>query len=190
MAIDSIVQFVPYRGNPLDSESQTDYSSISNDNLGKGVFTAGKIFEVSDYSFEIEQTLSIGSHSTGAGAGKISFAPFSITRVIDRASPLFFQMSCSGEPFKFVHLALRKAGGGAQQTGVIYLRYDFKLVAVKTISYSYDDEAPKETITFEYGGLQIRYRQQKADGTFEAAIPAGWNRVTNVADVSSNAIPA
>ena len=30
--------------------------------------------------FDIEQTLSIGSQSTGAGAGKVTFNPFSITR--------------------------------------------------------------------------------------------------------------
>jgi hypothetical protein len=28
----------------------------------------------------------------------------------------------------------------------------FKMVAVKTISWAHDDEAPKETTTFEYGG--------------------------------------
>jgi bacteriocin-like protein len=33
-------------------------------------------FEVKDYSFDIEQTLSIGSQSTGAGAGKVTFNPF------------------------------------------------------------------------------------------------------------------
>jgi bacteriocin-like protein len=32
-----------------------------------------------------------GSQSSGAGAGKISFNPFSITRKIDAASPIFFQ---------------------------------------------------------------------------------------------------
>jgi hypothetical protein len=32
-----------------------------------------------------------GSQSSGAGAGKVSFNPFSITRKIDRASPIFFQ---------------------------------------------------------------------------------------------------
>jgi bacteriocin-like protein len=31
-----------------------------------------------------------GSQSTGAGAGKVTFNPFSITRKIDRASPIFF----------------------------------------------------------------------------------------------------
>ena len=33
-------------------------------------------FEVSDYSFDIEQALSIGSQSSGAGAGKVTFNPF------------------------------------------------------------------------------------------------------------------
>ena len=31
-------------------------------------------------SFDIEQALNISSQSTGAGAGKIAFSPFSITR--------------------------------------------------------------------------------------------------------------
>jgi hypothetical protein len=31
-------------------------------------------------TFDIEQMLSIGSQSTGAGAGKITFNPFSISR--------------------------------------------------------------------------------------------------------------
>jgi type VI protein secretion system component Hcp len=31
-----------------------------------------------------------GSQSSGSGAGKITFNPFSITRKIDRASPTFF----------------------------------------------------------------------------------------------------
>jgi type VI protein secretion system component Hcp len=32
----------------------------------------------------------IGSQSSGAGAGKITFNPFSITRKIDQSSPVFF----------------------------------------------------------------------------------------------------
>ena len=39
----------------------------------------------------IEQPLNIGSQSSGAGAGKVTFNPFSITRKIDKASPIFFQ---------------------------------------------------------------------------------------------------
>ena len=35
-------------------------------------------------------SVSGGSQSTGAGAGKVTFRPFSITRKIDQASPIFF----------------------------------------------------------------------------------------------------
>ena len=48
------------------------------------------LFEIEDYSFDIEQTLSIGSQSSGAGAGRVTFNPFSITRKIDVATPKLF----------------------------------------------------------------------------------------------------
>jgi type VI protein secretion system component Hcp len=47
-------------------------------------------FEIQDFSFDIEQTLSIGSQTSGAGAGKVKFNQFSITRRIDKSSPIFF----------------------------------------------------------------------------------------------------
>ncbi len=40
----------------------------------------GSLFEVEDYSFDVEQVLNIGSQSSGAGAGKVTFNPFSISR--------------------------------------------------------------------------------------------------------------
>ena len=119
----------------------------------------GTLFEIEDYSFDIEQTLNIGSQSSGAGAGRVTFNPFSITRKVDCASPVFFQLSCSGTPFKTVALGLRKAGGG-QTSGRFFLVFTFKLVAVKTISWAHDDEAPKETVTFEYGGFNIMYHSR------------------------------
>ena len=36
----------------------------------------------------------------------------------------------------------------------VLLQWDF-IVAAKKISWSYDDESPKETVTFEYGVLQV-----------------------------------
>ena len=101
-------------------------------------------------------------------------------------------MACSGTAFETVTLALRKsmgAGGGGENTsGGIFLRFDFKLVAVKTISWAHDETSPKETVSFEYGGLQMRYTRQKADGSFDSIIPGGWNRVKNVQDLSDTAL--
>ena len=202
MAIDAYMAFQDYSGNWLKSESQVVTTNNTEPLMGAQPIafpttspTAPFVFEIEDFSFDIEQTLNIGSQSKGAGAGKVTFNPFSITRKIDRASPQFFQMACSGTAFQEVVLALRKSAGGAgtgdaDVSGKIFLRFDFKLVAVKTVSWSYDDESPKEEVTFEYGGLQVRYNMQDPSGNFDSAniFTAGWNRVNNKSDTSATTI--
>jgi type VI secretion system Hcp family effector len=189
MAIAAYMAFQQYAGgNWLESESQVDLSHDPEPLMSTPTpLTKGRIFEVEDFSFDIEQTLNIGSASSGVGAGKVTFNPFSITRVVDKASPLLFEMACKGTPFETVVLALRKSAGAA--TGGIFLRYDFKLVAVKTISWRHSANTAMENVTFEYGGLQIRYSPQSPSGALAAPIAGGWNRVKNVEDTSSNPIP-
>ena len=180
MAISACMWFQLYDGEYLDSESQIDFSGDPQKSAVHYPPNAN-IFEVEDYSFDIEQTLNIGSQSSGAGAGKVTFNPFRITRKTDKASPVFFRMACSGTAFKTVALVLRKSAG-ASSTGQAFLKFTFKLVAVKTISYAHSDESPKEDVTFEYGGLVIEYWQQKADGSMGMKVVDGWNRVKNILD--------
>ena len=192
MAIDGYMYFQDYQDKYLESESQIDISQSASDAnfsafkfdiaaKGKGTNGVSGLFEIEDFSFDVEQTLNIGSQSTGAGAGKITFNPFSITRKIDVSSPVLYESACSGTPFRSVVLGLRKGSGGTA-AGKIFLVFVFKLVAVKTISWAYDDESPKETTTFEYGGLQIHYSKQSPGGDMAKALPGGWNRVKNVQD--------
>ena len=54
-------------------------------------FQGAGLFEVSDYSFDIEQVLNIGSATSGAGAGKLKFNEFTISKRSDSASPSFFR---------------------------------------------------------------------------------------------------
>lgn len=192
MAIDAYMYFDSYTDGLLKSESSVDGSKSGAGDPFWSKFQFQKaqdekaLFEVEDFSFDIEQVLSIGSQSTGAGAGKVTFNPFSITRKIDKSTPEFFARACSGTAFKKVVLGARKSAGGGS-AGSVYLVFSFKLVAVKTMSWSYDDEAPKETVTFEYGALIISYAQQDQSGAFKLApIEKGWNRVRNVADADLN----
>jgi hypothetical protein len=134
------MMFLGYDDKYLSAESQVDFSG-DNSALGKD-FVAhagggnsgapGQVFEVDSFGFGVEQIVTIGSQSSGAGA--------------------------------------------------FFLRFDFKLVAVKTISWSHDDESPKESMAFMYGGLYMQYAQQNPNGQFYTAIPAGWNRVKNMED--------
>ncbi len=187
MAVDAYMFFKDYNGKFLKSESQVVPSSgkVKDELWSMGfsdAHTEKGLFEVEDFSFDVEQTLNIGSSSSGSGAGKITFNPFSITRKIDRSSPEFFKRACSGTPFADVRLGARKSAGG-EQSGIIYLIFAFKMVAVKTISWAYDDESPKETVTFEYGGLFVYYRQQQPNGSLDGTeYQGGWDRVRNVAE--------
>jgi type VI secretion system secreted protein Hcp len=184
MAFDTYMQFQKPDGSFMDGESQMQLGSDKP--IGTDI-QQGKIFEIDDFSFDIEQILNIGSQSSGAGAGKVTFNPFQITRKTDKLSPILFTMCCAGQHFKIVSLFLRRAGGGTAggqgslTSGTTFLRFDFALVAVKTISWSGadGDDACKEEVTFEYGALQVRYVQQKEDGTSFPPIPGSWNRVYN-----------
>jgi len=179
MAFDAFMIFVPAKdGKAIDAESQTQ-SFTSGDDLMKG-YEVGKVFEVTDFSFGVEQVLNIGSTTGGAGAGKVTFNEFSFSRNSDRASPLFFQMCCAGTHFQQVSLCMRKATGG-DTTGKGYLRFDFALVAVKTVNWSGSDgdEHTKEEVTLEFGAMQVRYKPQKSDGTLLPALSAVWSRVNN-----------
>jgi len=192
MATDAYMYFQNYAsqgGGYLASESQVKLDGVQSSDISSPFLSAGSgnLFEVEDYSFDIEQVLNIGSQSQGAGAGKVTFNPFSITRPIDKSSPVLYQKACSGTPFQAVGLGLRKGSGG-DTAGQFFLSFTFKLVAVKTISWSHDETSPKETITFEYGGLQVRYGIQAPNGQITTVIPGGWNRVHNKSDVGTDAI--
>ena len=186
MAIDSYMAFKPYGGAWLASESQVDFGKSQEELYTSGFKDAGQnIFEIEDYSFDIEQTLNIGSQASGAGAGKITFNPFSITRKIDKASAeLSTRYACSGTAFEKVLLGLRKSAGvgaGANDvSGLFYLRFDFKLVAVKTISWAHDDESPKETVHVRIRRLADPLRPAGAGAVSSARFsrPAGTGSAT------------
>ena len=141
MAFDTYMTFIDPSGKALQGESQVAADSFAKDDLAKQAppVQAGNVFEIDDFSFDIEQVLNIGSQSSGAGAGKVTFNPFQVTRKTDRASPKLFMMCCGGQHFKQVVLCIRRAGGDTSTSGTTFLRFDFGLVAVKTISWSGSD---------------------------------------------------
>jgi type VI protein secretion system component Hcp len=124
----------------------------------------GNNIEIDSFSFGVENTLSIGSATGGAGAGKVTFHPFTIKKTVDANSIGLFRAAESGQHYQNATLNLRKPGG---QT---YLVFHFSAVFVGSIDWSGSgDEAPKETVVFEYGGLQAQYTSQ--DGTSQSTDP-------------------
>ncbi len=134
--------------------------------------------QASSLTWSAEQTLNIGSQTTGAGAGKVTFNDLTFTKAVDATSPAFFQALCAGVPFEFVDISFVTSAGTTASCRL-------KLAAVKSIDGTVGmvagttgTGAPSEAITLEYGG---------AIWTVGAAT-AGWNRVQNASDTNPAAV--
>src|SRR5437588_3866922 len=118
-------------------------------------------FEIKDFSFGVENPTTIGSATTGAGAGKIKFNEFTIKKTTDKASPCFFKNCCIGSHYGSVCIEMRKAGGDPMSAGKPFLRFKFGTVFTTKIDWSGPgDEGPEESITFVYGQFGVQYLVQ------------------------------
>jgi type VI secretion system secreted protein Hcp len=153
--------------------------------LPKGESTVVKdAIEVDSFDFGIQNQISIGAATTGAGAGKATFHDFTIKKQVDAASPFLFEASATGGHYNIVRLVLRRSG--VQGSGKPYLVFTFKLVAVKSIDWSGSGgDRPVEQVAFEYGSLVVTYMKQNPDGSLGSPTSTGWNRVTNVPELPS-----
>ena len=128
---------------------------------------ANGAFEIKDFSFDIENPTTIGSATSGAGAGKIKFNEFTITKTTDSASPVFFKNCCAGAHDQEVVIDMRKAGGDPSKAGQPFLQYKFETVFTTKIDWSgHGDDAPQESISFVYGQLEVQYSSQATPDSY------------------------
>ena len=184
MALDAFLQFND-GGNPGAQVINGETQDIE---MGK---LKPRPFDIQTWTFGASQQVNVGSSSSGIGAGKVEFQPFKITKQVDTASPFFFQTCAQGGHYEQCSLFVRKGGGTANRSGIIYLRFDFKMVFVTQIGWSHDDTAPKEEVTFDYGALRVTYTPQTKTGAPEHPIskepkgdpggvnPQSWSKLLN-----------
>jgi type VI secretion system secreted protein Hcp len=147
-----------------------DIKGESNDSKHKGEI------EVVSWSWGAAQ-LGSSHGGGGSGTGKVQISDLTITKFVDRSTPVLFQMCASGKAIKTGVLTCRKAGG----TPLEYLKITFNQALISHVSYGAgaDDRIP-ETVTFNFAQVQYDYVPQKADGSADAT-------VTTKYDISGNA---
>jgi type VI secretion system secreted protein Hcp len=172
MAVDAFLQFKKPGDNAVSLTGETKDKNMK--------AAAPAPFEITSWSFGVNNPLSMGSASGGAGAGKVNFDSFTISKQIDSASPYLFHTCCAGGHYQELVLWLRRAGGSsANQSGVVFLKFNFKLVMIENIEWAHGDPAPTETIKFQYGALSIVYYPQTSGGKIADKKNAMWDRVLN-----------
>jgi type VI protein secretion system component Hcp len=96
----------------------------------------------------------------------LEFDRFSFDRIIDCASPIFFQSCCTSQTFDSAALVKRVSPGdegGVSRPAVGFLRIDFTKVLVTGINWD-DGDMVKERCEFICQGMKITYRRQTAGG--------------------------
>lgn len=143
----------------------------------KGLLPDGS-FDVYSYSFNTQNPVTIGT-SSGAGFGKVSFQPLTITLPVGLQSPALFQVMASGGYFPSLRLDVRNDAGS------LTARYELGLAFLTNIttSASSGDDAPTETYQFVYGSLRLTTFDPIA---LKTSFVGSWNQIRNTPDFLTN----
>ncbi len=131
--------------------------------------------DVMSWSWGVSQAGTM-SHGGGGGAGKASFQDISITKFVDKATPLLFKACATGEHIKKIDLKVVRPSpdrDGEQQ----FMTYTFSDVVCTSWQNSADPLV--EEVSFNYGKVEMEYKPQKADGTLDAPVKAGYDLKLN-----------
>ncbi len=141
--------------------------------------TYPKWIQVLEADFGIENPLTIGSATGGAGTGKVKFDALSVTKYVDSATPKLFQVCATGAHFPTAQLAIVKTGGTQPPTA--YLTFVFRMVFVSAQAFTMPAGADRlhEKLTLVYGAVGIKYVPTSPTGVTGTPISQTWSQVTN-----------
>ncbi len=150
--------------------------------LGSKPIDLSDYMTVSSLSYDTEQTLNIGSQTTGAGAGKVSFNPLVVTKKMDASSSKLFIAQCQGKTMDLEILFVTGTSTGS----TVIKKITMQTAAVKTIATASSGDCAScpinESMSFEYGAIRLYNYSQDNLGKVTALTPVGWNRITNTID--------
>jgi type VI secretion system secreted protein Hcp len=132
--------------------------------------------EVLSWSWGMSQTGTTHA-GTGGGAGKVNVQDVSITKYVDRATPILLKHCVTGIHIKEALLTVRKAGGKPLE--YMKIKMTNALVSGLHTAGTGHDERLTEQLTINFAAFEVDYVPQKEDGSGDASIPMKWNIAKN-----------
>ena len=114
------------------------------------------------------------SHGGGGGTGKVSMQDFNFSMTINKATSKLWLACATGEHLKEALLTCREAGKEQQ----VYFTVKFTDLLISSYQIggaAGDDHKPVDHVSFNYTKIETEYKPQKADGTLESPIKAGYD---------------
>jgi type VI secretion system secreted protein Hcp len=99
----------------------------------------------------VNPTTAVPNSGTGAGAGKVSFSTFSITRKIDKASAKLFTAAASGKHFANAVVSFAKPSSKGATDFIVYKLSD--LTITRVLDGASGKGVPTEEVDFKFAKL-------------------------------------
>ena len=110
------------------------------------------------------------------GAARAHFKDFQFVMRVNKASPQLFLATVSGKHIKEASLSVRRA----VKKQIEYLKIKFNDVFITSFEQAGGQDAPEETVAFDFGTIAIDYMPQGPQGAPGSAVQAGWDLSKNL----------
>jgi len=146
-------------------------------------------------SYTVNQTTSLqaGSGLITSGA---SFSPMSITKVMDKSTPLLWAKLCGGEPIDLVIIRVSRPGANPLgPAGGLFEAENYVMQNVLVTSYSTSGVPgpgglPSEDWTLAFTAITENYRTVDAKGNLQPPQSQGWDIGANAPAIGAPAMGA
>ena len=125
------------------------------------------------YSFQFGASLPTSfSQSTGESrAGRADFGDVTVSKAVDKTSPILFQHCVSGNFFNKVEIVYDKPMGTKQED---YFKIEMQDAVISSISLAGGNENPTESLSFAFKKIKVSYNPEK-DKKLEGFVDKGFD---------------
>jgi len=137
---------------------------------------AGEI-DVLAWSWGLSQS-GVGGTGSGSGAGKVNVQDMSFTKWVDKSSPDLMLACCNGKHYPEATLVVRKAGENPLE--YITIKMEEVLISSVATGGSGGEDRLTENVSLNFSKVEVKYVEQKADGSAGDKPQMGWDIKKNI----------
>lgn len=136
-----------------------------------------KAIDIVSFSFGAEQVSTYQAAASGkeSRAGRANVQNLTVTKVLDKTTPLLFDHCVTGDILKEITLTYDKPVKDAQQDYFSVVMTD---ALITSIAMSGSQENPMETVSFSFQKVKVGYAPEKDDGTLDGMVYKGFDMAT------------
>lgn len=128
--------------------------------------------EITILSYSFGATHPVSTSGGGLGGGGASVHDFSVTKQVDKASPVLFKFCMSDKVMPEVLITRRKSGTNP----IDFLKIKLKNAVVSSINHNCPSDQPAlESVTFAFEKIEEEYTPQGSDGKPQGAVSVKWD---------------